>query len=141
LAIALAGIATGLYFVVLHPPTDDSYYPKCTLHSTTGLHCPGCGLTRSVYSTLHGELAQAIAYNLFAPVLIPLMAYGLLRSLWSTAFPTPLAEPGKARPRRRVSWLGRWYPALLAAALILFGVLRNIPVYPLTLLAPHELSP
>lgn len=137
MTIALAGIAAGLFFVILYPPTDDSYYPKCTLHSTTGLHCPGCGLTRSVYSSLHGEFAQAIAYNVFAPMLIPLLLYGVLRGLWSTVFPAKrIAGPSKPTSR-----LLRWFPAILAAMLILFGIFRNIPVYPFELLAPHELSP
>ncbi len=131
------GLAAGLYFVMLNPPTDDSYYPKCTLHSTTGLHCPGCGLTRSVYSSLHGEFAQAIAYNVLAPILIPILIFGVLRGLWFTLFPAArCAGPRKSTPR-----LLRWYPVILAAVLILFGVLRNIPVYPLELLAPHELTP
>ncbi len=136
MTITLAGVAAGLFFVTLYPPTDDSYYPKCTLHSTTGLHCPGCGLTRSVYSSLHGEFAQAVAYNLLAPILIPLMFFGVVRGLWLTVFP-----PANFRASKRSPWLLRWFPAMLAAALIIFGVLRNIPAYPFNLLAPHQLTP
>jgi len=133
------GLAAGLFFVAFHPPTEESYYPKCTLHAATGLHCPGCGLTRSVYSVLNGDFLQAVAYNTFAPILLPLMFVGLIRGIWHTFFPSPAHPKGSARPRP--NRLMRLLPAVLAIVLILFGVLRNIPVYPLTLLAPHELTP
>ncbi len=139
LTVLGSGLAAGLFFVAFHPPTDDSYYPKCTLHSATGLHCPGCGLTRSVYSVLNGDFLQAVAYNAFAPILLPIMFFGVIRGVWFTIFPAPALPRDAARPRK--SRLMRWFPTVLAVVLIVFGVVRNIPIYPLTLLAPHEISP
>ena len=140
--LTILGLMTafGLYFVSQNPPADDTYYPKCTLHSVTGLHCPGCGLTRSVYSSLHGEFAQAVAYNLLAPIVLPMMAVGLIRASWRTAFPSP-RQRSLDSTKRQSSRFFRWYPLGVVVMLISYGVLRNIPVYPLTLLAPHELTP
>lgn len=130
------GFAAGIFFVWQNPPTDDSYYPKCTLHQHTGLHCPGCGLTRSVWISLHGDFEQALAYNILAPILIPILGYGILRGIGSNLFPARATVEPKTSNR---FW--RWFPAVLAGLLVVFGILRNIPVYPLTLLAPHELTP
>ena len=118
------------------PPTAASYYPKCQSYQLFGLHCPGCGLTRSVSALLNGEPAQAVAYNPATLVLVPAIALGLGRSIWRWATGW--------RPKRRVytppGWLARAMPWVLAAGLVLFGLLRNVPVWPLTLLAPHELQ-
>jgi len=131
---ALILIAFGLFFVWLHPPTDDSYYPKCTLHKYTGLHCPGCGLTRSVFSLLHGEVLQALAYNLLWPIVLPIMVWGIGTSLWNQFFPRY-----EVNFRLPSALLAVW-PWVLMITLLAFGILRNIPAYPFDLLAPHELK-
>ena len=123
-------VAGGLAFVAVVPPTADSFYPKCQLYQTTGLHCMGCGLTRSAHSLLNGRLEQAVAYNLFTPLLVVWLAF----------------EGGRravARLRRRPNpgWWFRaeWTPWLLGA-LALYMLLRNLPAWPFTLLAPHDLA-
>ena len=131
------GIPAGfaLYFLIVVKPNDQSYFPRCQFHSITGLHCPGCGLTRSLHSALNGNIEQAITYNILAPILLPFVLLSMLRSLWSWCWNRPLAIATKPRPR----WM-RYVPIALAALLIGFGILRNLPVYPFTLLAPHELA-
>lgn len=133
-AIVLVGIACGAYFLAVHVPTDDSFYPKCFLHSTTGLHCPGCGLTRSLHSALNGRFEQMLAYNIFSVLLLPLIAMGFFRVMRSFVF------NNSKKPNLVSRVASRFAPALLVL-MILFFILRNIPVYPLTLLAPHELTP
>ncbi|MBR2460441.1 MAG: DUF2752 domain-containing protein [Clostridia bacterium] len=41
----------------------------CLLLGTTGIPCPGCGLTRATLSALRGDIATAFAYHplFFAP--------------------------------------------------------------------------
>ena len=76
-ALALAAavvVPAGLAVMYRTPPTESSYYPRCYFHSLTGLHCPGCGATRCLYALLHGDLAQAAAYNAVFLVLFPLLA-------------------------------------------------------------------
>jgi len=65
----------------------------CMLRLTTGVPCPGCGLTRSFCSIAHGEFAQALGFHLLGPVLylavliaVPVLAYqGITRRRVSIA--------------------------------------------------------
>jgi hypothetical protein len=136
LAVVAAIAAGGLYVVAVVPPGDDTYYPKCNFHQLTGLHCPGCGMTRSLHAAVNGHFAQAVAYNLLAPVFLPLVAVTVVRALWSWLWDRP--SRGPSGPPRRWS---RWVPWVAFGVIVAFGVARNIPVYPFTLLAPHELTP
>lgn len=81
LLLAAAGLAFGLFLILVVPPTDDSYYPRCQLHTLTGLHCPGCGTTRSLHALANGHIAQALAYNALAFIVIPIVGFSLGRSL------------------------------------------------------------
>ena len=131
--MAVAGLILGaaLYFVAQNPPTDDSYYPKCISYKFTSIHCPGCGSTRALHALLNCNLEQAFAYNAVMVSLLPLGLFILVRSLWHRAWgTTPSRLPGYV-----------WVPRILAVVFILFWILRNIPVYPFELLAPHELAP
>jgi hypothetical protein len=111
-ALALAGVG-GLYLV---DPAHHEIYP-CVLHATTGLQCPGCGGLRATHQLLHGHLGTAWSLNPLAVLLLPVYALlagqigsGLIRGrgLQCTS------------PRPALVWLG-------LGALILFGILRNLP--------------
>ncbi|MCC7391607.1 DUF2752 domain-containing protein [Candidatus Sumerlaeota bacterium] len=54
----------GLMAAILLPSTGLGI-PMCYMKSTTGIPCPGCGLTRSVTSVFHGHLPLAFQYNPF----------------------------------------------------------------------------
>ena len=97
-------------------PAVTGFYPRCFFHEMTGWYCPGCGTTRALHQLLHGNVGAAFRFNALAISLLPLVGYLAARS-----------DRGGVRP----SWI--W---LLVGALIAFGVLRNIPAYPFTLLAP-----
>lgn len=40
----------------------------CPFQATTGLPCPGCGLTRGTSALLRGDLQQALAFHPFSPL-------------------------------------------------------------------------
>lgn len=124
----LAGV--GVFVLAVVPPTADSYYLKCQFHTLTGLHCPGCGTTRALHAALNGRFLQALVYNALAPFLIPYLGWELGRSLWAWVREKPVAPTG-----RRVT-VALW---VLLVLMVVYAVLRNVPVYPLSLLAPHEL--
>ena len=93
----------------------------------TGLYCPGCGATRATHELLHGHLLAALHYNALWVSVLPLAAYAGV-SEWL---------------RRRAGWplwgdlsRRRWPLLVLGVATLLFFLLRNLPLYPLTLLAP-----
>jgi hypothetical protein len=130
LVLAACGLAAGVYILSTFPPTQQSLYPKCTLYQTTGLHCPGCGTTRAFYSLFNGRFEEAVGFNLFALLVSPYLAYSLVRLTWNWLW----GVPTRARP---------WPPKLMWGLVILvvvFWVVRNIPLYPFTMLAPHEIT-
>ena len=129
-ATLLVGVALVL---VAFPPADMPFYPKCQLHSLTGLHCPGCGMTRLAAALLRGDLSQAAAYNVVGLVAVPVVTLWVLQQVWAWLW--------GVRPRRWFSpkWHGR-VTAAFVGTLAIFFVLRNVPVEPFTRLAPHELT-
>jgi len=49
--------------------TDASSPFQCLFLGTTGIPCPGCGLTRSFMAIAHNNLQEAFHYHLFGPFL------------------------------------------------------------------------
>ncbi len=119
-ALIVEGLAAaggiGLIFLYFHNPVATRWLPQCSFYRLTGLYCSGCGTTRALYAALHGDFYAAFRYNL---LLFPsLILIGVL--LW--------------KPRLALrAWVA--YPVLII--LVLYWILRNIPVYPFLLLAPH----
>jgi hypothetical protein len=116
--LGLAAIATaGCAYTLLVNPNRSSAYPQCPLHALTGYDCPGCGLTRSVYALLHGEIGRAIDHNVLVVLLLPLAVLGF--ATWTAR-----------RLGYRTPDLPRWRPWMtVAAAVIVFGfmIVRNLP--------------
>jgi len=130
LRLQLAGVsavivffAVFLYFV---SPGESSLCPPCPFHALTGLHCPGCGTVRGLHQIMHGNLIAAMGLNPMMVLSLPYLGYAYF-SLWSRA------TRGKPLPRRFIPAKWLW---MLLAVIILFAILRNIPVYPFTILAP-----
>ncbi|MGA9994581.1 MAG: DUF2752 domain-containing protein, partial [Pyrinomonadaceae bacterium] len=94
-----------------------------------GLHCPGCGTLRGLHQLLHGNLAAAFAFNPLMVLSLPFIGYGLTsRALFGFT--------GRALPKFFIPpiWI-----KLLFFVVMAFWILRNIPSYPFTLLAPHSI--
>lgn len=109
-------------------PGGVSWMPQCVFHQVTGLHCPGCGMTRATYATFHGRFGDAFRLNPVGMVLFPLALLGISFELvgWVRGKPLPFRLH-----------LGRWGSTAIAAVVIAFWILRNIPAWPFNLLAPH----
>jgi uncharacterized membrane protein YfcA len=80
--IALAGLVIAGLLAVVGLPHADLHGP---LHYL-GVMDPLCGGTRSVYLTLHGQLADAMHYNPAGPLLVAAAVAMLIRAAvgWST---------------------------------------------------------
>lgn len=123
-ALAAAPAAAVLY---LYNPLAVNFYPRCILYVTTGIYCPGCGGLRAAHALLHGRVLTALDYNALFVVCLPFL-------LWAIAAQALEAIAGRpVLPTVRLS--GRMARAILWT-FIVFTVLRNIPVYPLNVLAP-----
>lgn len=103
------------------------WVPPCLFHEFTGLYCPGCGTTRGLHALLHGDIRAALRYNVMTTVSVPLLIYAAGKAVWSEL--KGIKTPSRALPS--------WVPWAIAAAMGLYWILRNIPAYPFTLLAPH----
>lgn len=120
-------IAFGAVFLYNHNPTGANLVGSCLTNSLFGIYCPGCGLTRCLYSILHLDFYQAFRYNSAVFILLPVFAVYLAIRLidWVVT--------GKNRIDRHIP------TALFIVIFILvliYGIVRNIPVYPFTLLIP-----
>lgn len=128
LGAATAVVAMGAAGVVgyVFDPTKTSIFPVCPLFSLTGFACPGCGLTRGFHALMHGDVIVALDFNLLIPVWAVIFVYVFVSLVL-------LAIRGRGLP------MWATYPRFLWAfmiALVSFGVLRNVPVWPLTILFP-----
>ena len=113
-----------LYF--FYDPISHKYFPKCFFNQATGLHCPGCGTQRAVHSFLQGDIIKGISYNILFSVFLIIMVYRVL-----------LYTLKKFTTKKYYNILHN--PIVTYAIvifIILFWILRNINIYPFTLLAP-----
>ena len=121
--IAMSG---GAATVWAFDPATTHFLPVCPLYALTGFACPGCGLTRGFHALFHGDVLTALDLNALIPIWTVVFGY-LFLSLVMTA------TRGRGLPWRFIT------PAILFGFLIVlltFGVLRNLPYYPFTILFP-----
>lgn len=98
-------------------PAAYAWMPKCPFKMLTGLDCPGCGFQRATHALLHGQVREAIGYNLFlvysVPYLLCVAAVGFLPS-------------EQARRQGIRIFHGRTAVCLYLTLYVLWGVVRNI---------------
>jgi hypothetical protein len=125
-AAGFLSITAGSAVVAYFDPAKDGVFPLCPLFAITGLACPGCGLTRGFHALFHGDVLTALDFNALLPVWAAIIFWVWLSCL-------VLAVRGKGLPM----WATE--PKFLygfGTALLVFGVLRNIPAYPFSVLFP-----
>ena len=117
--VLLIAIATLYNF---NPET--TLYPPCFFKKFTGFQCPGCGAARACYHLLHGNFLHAVSYNALLIFFLPIIFIDLLARLFATEKMKKLkAIPSYFRP----------IPVLFVV--IVFWVVRNVPISPFTLLS------
>lgn len=125
---ALVALVAALLYVF--PPVEGGVYPSCPSRLFTGLHCPGCGTLRGLHALLHGDPIQAAAFNVLSLIALPFLLIRGSLWIWATAIGRPDPSPR----------LPAWMIWLIFGAIVLFAVLRNLPVAPFDRLAPHRLG-
>ena len=119
----------GVVLLCLFDPAQSVIFPPCPVHYLTGWYCPGCGSLRAIHALLHGDLRQAWAMNALSVTLLPFIGYGLASEIYN-------------------HFRGRQLPGMMLSAtsiralcifIVLFGIARNLPLYPFELLAPGAL--
>jgi hypothetical protein len=123
LLLLLIGVAV-LFFVL--DPNKYTIFPKCMFHSLTGAYCPGCGSQRALHSLLHLNLAAVVDYNfLFLPAALFIL-YHYLHPLLNKLFGWKLPN----------LFYKKYTPWVVFAVVVTFWILRNLPWYPFSVLAP-----
>src|SRR6478735_652961 len=119
--VLIAALAT----LFLWNPSTHAFYPRCMLHQTTGLYCPGCGILRATHELLHGNIARAFTLN-------PLFVLGLpILFAWMVSRFIQGAKTREFQLLPQLKWV--WIAAFV---IIAFGVVRNLPCTTLTWMWP-----
>lgn len=110
-----AVLAGALAYTGLNDPHAPGFgFPHCPFHLATGLYCPGCGGLRMTHDLLHGDVAAAVADNVFLLVGLPMLALWLVVR-WRAGRPL--------MPKPAV--------ATVIVAAVAWTVIRNMPGFPL----------
>ena len=97
----------------------------CLFYEITGYYCPGCGITRLLFSLLKLDFYQAFRYNPLIFILIIITGiYWLVKFILKKFMNISIAIPNYV-----------YY--ILLVIVIIFGILRNIPMF--DFLNPTEL--
>lgn len=115
-AVLFATALSGLGMIVAFNPENSNFFPPCPFHHATGFYCPGCGSTRAIHKLFHGQFVDAISLNPLMVLSIPLLIVMAMKPAW-------------------IYWT--WVPWLSMTILIVYGVVRNIPIWPFILLSPN----
>ena len=123
LLAVICGVAALLY---LYSPYDSGLYATCPFKALTDLNCPGCGTLRGLHELTHGHLGTAFGLNPLMVLSLPFIAFSIMKYIVAGIL---------GRPERKI-FIPSVFIWLLLGIIILFWILRNLPYYPFTLLAP-----
>lgn len=115
-AAVFVGTLAAAVVIHLRDPNASGNYPTCPFLYLTGWYCPGCGSLRALHALTHLDVATALDRNPLATVALVGLVVGFVRwaaRLWS----------GRPRPGLAPAWT----LYALAALVIGYGVLRNLP--------------
>ena len=112
--LAVVGCVVALF---LFNPSDNGFYPQCTLKRLTGLSCPGCGALRATHQLLHGHVKTAFSLNPLYVLILPYLLFILGQQLFSSV-------TGRKGIDFVMPQMALW---LFVGVLCVFAVLRNLP--------------
>ena len=125
-AASIVAMIGGAVVVWYFNPSNVNFLPVCPLYSMTGIACPGCGLTRGFHALFHGDVLTALDYNALLPFYALIFSY-FFASLVFVVFKGRGLSINIFRPK--LIW------SFLAISLV-FAIVRNLPVYPFSVLYP-----
>jgi hypothetical protein len=118
-------LITGAALLFFYNP-ESIAYPPCLFKKLTGLQCPGCGTARACYHLLHGHVLTALDYNLLSTAVLPLLVLEGVSHLF-------YINRNAAAKLHIITNHIRPVHVLLVVSI--FWIVRNLPVYPLSLLS------
>lgn len=124
-------IFTGAIFVFVYQHFNPSkeWFLVCPVYRLTGLYCTGCGSQRTIHHLLNLEITQSLRYNPLLTVFLPFYLYLAGVLLYNFIFDK------KYRPfflyNNKIVYI-------ILIIIVLYTVLRNIPISPFSYLAPSK---
>ncbi len=125
-AAGVAVFAVGSFVVGFFNPSTENFFPACPLLSMTGYACSGCGLTRGFHALFHGDILTALSYNALIPFYIIIFLYLIIYAL-------SVVIRGRGLGFKLLT---PWTLSIFLVGALLFGVVRNIPFFPFSVLYP-----
>lgn len=123
LLIVFSGLA--ILFFVLNP-AEHQLFPRCVFNAVTGYYCPGCGSQRAIHSLLHLDFEGVVSYNfLFIPAFLMIFyhySYRIFNKIFNIKLPN--------------IFYFKSTPWIIFGVVVVFFILRNLPIYPFSVLAP-----
>lgn len=126
MVVFLGGI---FIFYYLYNPSEHSFFLSCPFKYATGYHCPGCGSQRAIYQLAHGNLGSAFSFNPLMVLSLPMVIYGVGIKAWNYLFSTQYSIG---------LFNSNFFIYTFFTIVILYWVLRNIPLAPFSLLSPSS---
>lgn len=83
----------------------------CLFNKITHLYCPGCGITRMLFSLIKLDFYQAFRYN---PLIFILLIFSLLIIAYNLIF------------HKKIKF-SQNFNYILLAIIVLYGIIRNVP--------------
>lgn len=105
-------ILYGYYFLNLYYGVSI----PCVFRKITGYYCPGCGITRCLFSIINGEFYQAFCYNKLIFIMLPFLCFYIVYNVYLYVY---------EREDKIICRIPNIVWILLLIILILFGVVRN----------------
>lgn len=126
IGVLVLGIVLAFLFFFVNP-SNVNFFPKCPLYVTTGLYCPGCGSQRATHQLLHLNILGVLQQNILYLLGVLLIGYHLIVTSLNLFFKKHIYNY-MYHPKT---------PIIILIIVVVFWILRNIPYYPFTLLAPN----
>lgn len=124
--VLVAAVSAAGALLFAFDPARSGLFAPCPFHALTGFHCPGCGSLRALYCLLHGDVVAAVGLNPLMVAAIPYLVYEFVSYGKAVFGSGPL-------PKLFRSAFSIW---CLLGVIMVYWILRNVPAYPFTMLAP-----
>lgn len=116
LTILAFGFLLGYYFLNY----KYNFSIPCLFHKITNFYCPGCGITRMIFSLLKGHIYEAFRCNPFVFILFPFLIFYVIYNIYLYIFDKKESLINKVP---KITWY------ILLILLIIYGIIRNIPYF------------